>query len=87
MAAIDRTLGLDWSEARYVGDGVYCLDATDRQGVPSVAIRTDRYIGGQEEHHVIVLEDNVLEDFVRMAQNMMAYWSEVRRVKREERNK
>ena len=83
MAAIDRTLGLDWSEARYVGDGVYCLDATDRQGIPSVAIRTDRYIGGQEEHHVIVLEDNVLDDFVRIAQAMMAYQGNLRRLETE----
>ena len=83
MAAIDRTLGLDWSEARYVGDGVYCLDATDRQGIPSVAIRTDRYIGGQEEHHVIVLAENDFEDLVRIAQAMMAYQGNLRRLETE----
>ena len=28
MAAIDTVLGLDWSEATYIGDGVYLMDAT-----------------------------------------------------------
>ena len=61
MAAIDTVLGLDWSGATYIGDGnVYLMDATPRQGVASVAVRTDR----EYQNHVIVFELEVFKDLV-----------------------
>ena len=41
MAAIDTVHGLDWSEATYIGDGVYLVDSTRHTGVASVALRAD----------------------------------------------
>ena len=75
MAAIDEVFGMDWAEARYIGDGVYMLDSSDHTGIPSVAIRTDR----EFRHFVIVLEDNVFEDMVKVGQAMLARQMNMRR--------
>ena len=62
MGAIDNVFGMDWSDAQYIGDGVYIRDATDHLGIKAVAIRTDR----EWQHHVIVLEAKVFSTFVEM---------------------
>lgn len=70
MDPIDNVLGMDWTEARYIGDGVYMKNASEHTGIPSVALRTDR-----EDSHmdVIVLEDSVFDELVRAGQAAIAY--------------
>ena len=70
MAAIDDVLGLDWSEATYLGDGVYLMDATPHQGVASVAVRTDH----GDQNHVIVFELEVFKDLVSRGTEMLKAW-------------
>ena len=82
MGPIDDSLGMDWTKAQYVGDGIYMMDATDRQGVLSVAIRTDR-----EKHSssaVIVLEKDIFESLVRQGRAAIAYRHNVEALKREQ---
>ena len=38
MSQIDHVYGMDWGDARYVGDGVYIRDCTDYSGIPAVAL-------------------------------------------------
>ena len=64
MAVVDNVLGMDWSDATHIGDGVYVRDATDYLGIRSVVLRTDRHIDQGEVHHVIVLEDFVYAQLV-----------------------
>ena len=64
---IDRALNLDWSDAQYVGGGVYVLDSTHRTGIPSVAVRADR----GEEQHVILMEKQVFEILARYGEMML----------------
>lgn len=42
MQYIDQVLHLDWRDSKYIGDGVYIIDASPTLGVPSVALRADR---------------------------------------------
>ena len=67
MSAIDDILGMDWSDATYLGDGVYLRDATDYMGIPALAIRTDRGFN----HHVIVFEGDVFGQLVRRGQDIL----------------
>ena len=71
MAAIDTVIGLDWSEATYIGDGVYLVDATPHMGIASVAVRTDR----DWQNHVIVFELEVFKDLVSKGTEMLKAWS------------
>ena len=71
MAAIDTVIGLDWSNATYIGDGVYLADASLHIGIPSVAVRTDR----EWDNHVIVFEVEVFRDLVSKGTEMLAAWS------------
>ena len=57
---IDQVFGMDWTESTYIGDGVYMMDATHRQGVPSVAVRTDKDF----RHFVIFFEYSDFETMV-----------------------
>ena len=66
MAAIDTVFGMDWSESRYIGDGVYIMDATPRMGIPSVALRTDR----ESMSHVIVFEEADFRDMARIGKEL-----------------
>ena len=70
MAAIDTVLGLDWSGATYLGDGVYLMDATHYTGVAAVAVRTDR----EYQNHVIVFELEVFKDLVSKGTDMLTAW-------------
>ena len=60
MTAIDNVLGMDWSDAKYIGDGVYLRDAEDYLGFPAVAVRTDR----GPIHQVTVFDTSVFNAFV-----------------------
>ena len=68
MEKIDQITGLDWSESKYVGDGVYVRSAADYMGIPSVAIRTDR----GDVHHVIVMETDIFAAFVKEGKRIFA---------------
>ena len=81
MDKIDSILGMDWSEARYIGDGVYVMEAEDRQGIPAVALRTDRSENGS---NVIVLESEYFEELVKVGQALIAYQFNRRRLKEAE---
>ena len=67
MTTIDNVLGMDWSDATYVGDGVYLRDATDYMGIPALAIRTDQ----EFNQHVIVFEVDVFDTLVRRGREML----------------
>ena len=67
MSQIDHVFGMDWGDARYVGDGVYLRDCTDYSGIPAVALRTDR----DNQHFVIVLEAEFFDYVVRTGQEML----------------
>ena len=82
MGPIDDSLGMDWTKASYVGDGVYIMDATDRQGVLSVAIRTDRE--KYSSSAVIVLEKDIFESLVRQGRAEIAYQHNLRALQREQ---
>ena len=71
MAAIDTVIGLDWSEATYIGDGVCLVDATPHMGIAAVAVRTDRGY----ENHVIVFELEVFKNLVSRGTEMLAAWA------------
>jgi len=68
MSAIDNVFGMDWSDAQYIGDGVYIRDATDHLGVPAIALRTDRGF----EHQIIVFESSDFHDMVRYGSEILA---------------
>ena len=59
MSAIDKTLGVDWSHANSIGDGVYVMRVDG-----DIALRTD--LG--DENHVIVLETRMLEELNKFDQ-------------------
>ena len=59
MSAIDKVLKVDWSQAEYIGDGVYTMRVDG-----DIALRADR----GEENHVIVLEPRMLEELNNFAQ-------------------
>ena len=67
MSQIDHVFGMDWGDARYVGDGVYIRDCTDYSGIPAVALRTDR----ENQHFVIVLEAEFFDYVVRIGQEQL----------------
>ena len=67
MSQIDHVFGMDWGDARYVGDGVYLRDCTDYSGIPAVALRTDR----ENQHFVIVLEAEFFDYVVRTGQELL----------------
>ena len=73
----DKVLGLDWREARYIGDGVYMADSSDLTGIPSIALRTDRKHGHQD---VIVLEDSVFNELVHAGQALFTFIANKRRI-------
>ena len=52
MAAIDDLFGWDWTEASYLGDGVFVMRVDG-----DIALRTDRETGS----NIIVLEPNMLD--------------------------
>ena len=58
MEPIDNVLRINWSDSHYLGDGVY---TTRVDG--DIALRTDH----GDQHHVIVLEPEMLEDLNRFA--------------------
>ena len=68
MSAIDNVFGMDWSDARYIGDGVYIRDATDHMGVASVALRTDREFA----HQIIVFETSDYETMIEYGREILA---------------
>ena len=59
MSAIDKVLKVDWSQAEYIGDGVYAMRVDG-----DIALRADR----GEENHVIVFESPMLEELNNFAQ-------------------
>ena len=71
MTQIDNIHGMDWGDAQYIGDGVYLRDCTDKIGIPSVALRTDRFVDGRDQHFVIVLDLEVFNDFVHYGTKML----------------
>lgn len=77
MEIIDRWCKLDWSESEYIGDGVYVLDATERQGVPSIALRCDRSEGidGPSIPMVIVLEPEFFAQVKEKGDKIIAHWN------------
>lgn len=68
MRVIDQVIGMDWTHSQQVGDGVYIVDATQRMGTPSIAVRTDRETG----HQVIVMESQVFTAFIQQGQQIIA---------------
>ena len=99
MDVIDNVFGMDWTESQYVGDGVYVMDSTDKTGIPSVAIRTDRtapnerhaipfekgsFNFGKEQHHVIIFEDRLFEDLVRMGRGILDKQQNLRALRKQE---
>ena len=58
MSAIDKVLKVDWSQAEYIGDGVYAMRVDG-----DIALRADR----GEENHVIVFESPMLEELNNFA--------------------
>ena len=72
MDVKDQVFGMDWSDAEYIGDGVYIREASDSMGIRSVALRTDRNEG--RTHHVIVLEDMVFQELMDRGTEMI--WPE-----------
>lgn len=71
MNPIDDVFGMDWTDSTYLGDGVYLKDSSERTGINSVALRTDRNMGAT--HQVIVLEDGVFADLMHEGKKMLGF--------------
>ena len=83
MELIDNVFGLDWSQSKYVGDGVYVMDASVHAGVASVAVRTD----GESTHHVIIFEEQFFEDLVTSGRAILAHYNNARRLVAQQQRK
>ena len=64
MAVIDHYFNWDWTNAAYLGDGIYMMRLNG-----DIALRTDRdnHPGPRETSHIIVLEPHMLDDLKKWA--------------------